>query len=505
LSVVKAGSREWVGLGVLSLACVLYAMDLTVLHLAVPQISADLHPTSSQLLWIMDIYGFFVAGSLITMGNLGDRIGRRKLLLIGAITFAITSALAAFSTTAEMLIISRALLGVSGATLAPSTLSLIRNMFHDDKQRSVAIGVWVSSFSAGAAIGPLVGGVLLEYFWWGSVFLLAIPIMIALLILGPILLPEFKDKTARRLDPISAALSLGAILSIIYGIKQIAQDGLGFEPVIFVVLGLAIGAAFLFRQKRIVDPLVDLALFKVRAFSGSLVTFLLGVFVAFGVFVFISQYLQLVVGLSPLEAGLWMLPWALAFVAGSTITPRLAHRVKPGYIIAVGLMIAGVGIGLLFEIDANTSFWWILVSLVISSLGLAPVFTLAMDLVVGSAPPARAGAASAISETTAELGGALGIAVMGSIGTALYRKELAELIPDGIPQEARLVALDTLGGAVQVSKSLPSDIGNALLGAAHQSFLHGLYLSMIVGVALTMGAAVLVLVMLKGVKISQNH
>lgn len=505
MSVVKAGSREWIGLGVLSLACVLYAMDLTVLHLAVPQISADLHPTSSQLLWIMDIYGFFVAGSLITMGNLGDRIGRRKLLLIGAITFAITSALAAFSTTAEMLIISRALLGVSGATLAPSTLSLIRNMFHDDKQRSVAIGVWVSSFSAGAAIGPLVGGILLEYFWWGSVFLLAIPIMAALLILGPILLPEFKDKTARRLDPISAALSLGAILSIIYGIKQIAQDGLGFEPVIFVVLGLAIGTAFLFRQKRIVDPLVDLALFKVRAFSGSLVTFLLGVFVAFGVFVFISQYLQLVVGLSPLEAGLWMLPWALAFVAGSTITPRLAHRVKPGYIIAVGLIIAGVGIGLLFEIDANTSFWWILTSLVISSLGLAPVFTLAMDLVVGSAPPARAGAASAISETTAEFGGALGIAVMGSIGTALYRKELSGLIPDGIPQEARLIALDTLGGAVQVSKSLPSDIGNALLGAAHQSFLHGLYLSMIVGVALTMGAAVLVLVMLKGVKISQNH
>lgn len=505
MNAAKAGSREWIGLCVLSLACVLYAMDLTVLHLAVPQISADLHPTSSQLLWIMDIYGFFVAGSLITMGNLGDRIGRRKLLLIGAITFAITSALAAFSTTPEMLIISRALLGVSGATLAPSTLSLIRNMFHDDKQRSVAIGVWVSSFSAGAAIGPLVGGVLLEYFWWGSVFLLAIPIMVALLILGPILLPEFKDKTARRLDPISAALSLGAILSIIYGIKQIAQDGLGFEPVIFVVLGLAIGAAFLFRQKRIVDPLVDLALFKVRAFSGSLVTFLLGVFVAFGVFVFISQYLQLVVGLSPLEAGLWMLPWALAFVAGSTITPRLAHRIKPSLIIAVGLMIAGVGIGLLFEIDANTSFWWILVSLVVSSLGLAPVFTLAMDLVVGSAPPARAGAASAISETTAELGGALGIAVMGSIGTALYRKELAELIPDEIPQEARHIALDTLGGAVQVSKSLPSDIGNALLGAAHQAFLHGLYLSMIVGVALTMGAAVLVLVMLKGVKISQNH
>ncbi len=505
MSIVRAGSRQWIGLGVLSLACVLYAMDLTVLHLAVPHISADLHPTSSQLLWIMDIYGFFVAGSLITMGNLGDRIGRRKLLLIGAITFAITSALAAFSTTAEMLIISRALLGVSGATLAPSTLSLIRNMFHDGKQRSIAIGVWVSSFSAGAAIGPLVGGVLLEYFWWGSVFLLAIPVMMILLILGPMILPEFRDKKARRLDPVSAALSLGAILAIIYGVKQIAQDGLGLEPVVFFGLGLAIGFAFLLRQKRIPDPLVDLELFKIRAFSGSLITFLLGVFVAFGAFVFISQYLQLVLGLSPLQAGLWTLPWALAFVAGSTITPRLAHRIRPGIIIAVGLVIAGAGLGLLMQIDTQTSFWLIMTALVVSSLGLAPVFTLATDLVVGSAPPERAGAASAISETTAELGGALGIAILGSIGTALYRKELAESIPAGIPDDARYTAMDTLAGAVQVSKSLPSEIGTILLDAAHQSFLHGLHISIIVGVALTMGAAVLATIILKNVKISQAH
>src|SRR5688572_29392266 len=238
----KAGRREWIGLGVLALACLLYVMDLTVLHLAVPAISADLQPTSAQLLWIIDIYGFLVAGSLITMGTLGDRIGRRRLLMIGAAAFGAVSLLAAFSTSAEMLIVSRALLGIAGATLAPSTLSLIFAMFEDPKQRSVAIGVWISAFSAGGAIGPVLGGVLLESFWWGSVFLLALPVMIALLVLGPIVLPEYKDPDASRLDLRSAAMSLIAVLTIIFGLKQIAQDGIAVVPVATIVAGLVVGA-----------------------------------------------------------------------------------------------------------------------------------------------------------------------------------------------------------------------------------------------------------------------
>ena len=210
-------------------------MDLTVLNLAVPQLSADLKPSSAQLLWIIDIYGFLVAGSLITMGTLGDRIGRRRLLLIGAAAFGVASVLAAFSTSAEMLIATRALLGIAGATLAPSTLSLIRNMFLDPQQRTVAIGVWITSYSVGAAIGPLVGGVLLEYFWWGSVFLIGVPVMVLLLVLGPLLLPEYRDPDAGRLDLVSAALSLAAVLAVIYGLKQIAEDGLGWLPALAIV------------------------------------------------------------------------------------------------------------------------------------------------------------------------------------------------------------------------------------------------------------------------------
>src|ERR687891_1608279 len=248
-TIKQAGRREWIGLAVIALPSLLYSMDLTVLYLALPSLTRDLQPSASQLLWITDIYGFLIAGLLVTMGTLGDRIGRRRVLLIGAAAFGAASVVAAFSTSAEMLIAARAVLGVAGATLAPSTLSLIRNMFLDPRQRTLAIGVWAASFSAGAGIGPLLGGVLLEYFWWGSVFLLAVPVMVLLLVLGPVLLPEFRDPDAGRLDLLSAALSLVAVLAVVYGLKQIAQDGLGWLPAVSIVAGLAVGVAFVRRQK----------------------------------------------------------------------------------------------------------------------------------------------------------------------------------------------------------------------------------------------------------------
>ncbi len=321
IETVRAGRREWIGLAVLTLPAMLLAMDLTLLYLAVPALSADLSPSGSQLLWITDIYGFLIAGSLITMGTLGDRIGRRRLLLIGAAGFALASILAAFSTSAEMLIATRALLGVTGATLMPSTLSLIRNMFHDPSERTTAIGIWATSFSVGGVIGPLMGGLLLQYFWWGSVFLLGVPVMVLLLVIGPLLLPEYRDPTARRFDLVSAALSLVAVLAIIYGIKRLAAgDGLMW-PGLSVCVGLAIGTLFVRRQNILADPLVDLRLFDKPAFSVSVVVNTFMLFAWAGSFLLVAQYLQLVLGLSALEAGLWTLPGMVTSMVGCLIAP----------------------------------------------------------------------------------------------------------------------------------------------------------------------------------------
>jgi MFS transporter, DHA2 family, multidrug resistance protein len=434
VSAPRAGRREWIWLGVLVFPTLLVSMDLTVLHLAVPELSADLQPSASQLLWIVDIYGFLIAGSLITMGTLGDRIGRCRLLLTGAAAFGIASTLAALSTSAEMLIATRALLGVAAASLMPSTLALIRNMFVDSKQRAVAIAVWAATFSAGTAIGPVLGGVLLNQFWWGSVFLLAVPVTIVLLVAGPVLLPEFKDPDAGRLDLTSAALSLAAVLTVIYGLKQIAEHGVGWPAALAIVAGAALGFVFLVRQRALRHPLIDLGLFRIPAFSASLSAETLALFAWVGTFLFLAQYLQLVVGLSPLQAGLWMLPATGGSILGSMLAPVLARSVRPGYVMGAGLLVAAAGFAILTQIDVASGLTTFVVGSVVASLGIAPTVALGTDMIVGAAPPEQAGAASAISETGTELGLALGVAIIGSVGAATYRKRDHRRHPGRHPQ-----------------------------------------------------------------------
>jgi DHA2 family multidrug resistance protein-like MFS transporter len=497
---VRAGRREWIGLATLALACLVYVMDLTVLHLAVPAISEDLQPSSAQLLWIIDIYGFMVAGFLVTMGTLGDRIGRRRLLLIGAAAFGLISILAAFSTSAEMLILSRALLGIAGATLAPSTLSLIFSMFTDPGQRSRAIAIWISAFSAGSAIGPIVGGLLLEQFWWGSVFLIAMPVMALLLVLGPIVLPEYKDPDAGRLDLASAALSLVAVLGVIFGLKQIAQDGLGPVPLATIAIGLASGVLFVRRQFRLADPMLDLRLFRVPTFLSSLAINFLTIFVAVGYFLFVAQYLQLVLGLSPLEAGLWSVPSAIGFIVGSNAAPRIVRYVRPAWLMGAGLALAAVGMGILTQVGVHDGLAIVVAASVIISLGLAPVFGLTTELIVGSAPPEQAGAASGISETGIELGGALGISILGSIGVVIYRREITTELPSGVPGGIVDVARDTLGGAVGAAAQLPGELGASLLAVARGAFVDGMQVAAAICAVLAVGVAILAVTTLRGVR-----
>ncbi len=487
----RAGRREWIGLAVLMLPTLLIAMDISVLHLAVPSLSADLQPSSSQLLWITDIYGFMIAGSLITMGTLGDRIGRRRLLLGGAVAFGIASILAAFSPTAELLIVSRALLGIAGATLMPSTMSLIRNMFYDPHQRTVAIGIWVSGFSVGSSIGPLIGGILLEYFWWGSVFLIGVPVMGVLLFTGPLLLPEYKDPNPDRFDIFSAVLSLLAVLIVIYGLKQIAENGVYPLAIGWVVVGLVIGVVFVYRQHKLTNPLIDLQLFRRPEFSASLATYTLGIFFAFGIFLFIAQYLQLVLGLSPLQAGLWSVPGAIAFVIGSNLAPKIVRHVRPAYVVAGGLLIAAFGFGLLTQVG-NNSLALVVIGNSLTSVGFGFTFTLTVDLVLGAAPPTRAGAASALAETGAEFGGALGLAILGSLGTAIYRSQVVTAIPSSLSSDRVESILDTLGSATLVTEQLSDSVGTPLLLSAQEAFAEALRINAGLGLIGFIGLALVV-------------
>ncbi len=491
----KAGRREWIGLAVIALPCLLYAMDLTVLNLAIPAITADLQPTAAQMLWIVDIYGFLVAGSLITMGTLGDRIGRRRLLMIGAGAFGAASVLAALSTSAEMLIAARALLGVAGATLAPSTLSLIRNMFHDPQQRTVAIGVWIASFSAGGAIGPLLGGVVLVWFSWHAVFLLAVPVMVLLLVLAPLLLPEYRDPNPGRLDPLSAAMSMGAVLCVIYGMKHIAEQGPSWLAFGAIAVGVVLTLLFLRRQRRLADPLVDLSLFARPGFSAALAINILGFFAMFASFLYIAQYLQLVLGMDPLTAGLWTLPSSLGFIAGSFIVPMLVERLGRVRLMAGGLALSATGFVLLGFAGVD-SLGLVVLGSVVFAIGLSPVVALTTDLVVSSAPPERAGSASSLSETSSELGGALGIAVLGSIA-AVYRGAMVHAVPDGAAPAAAQAARATIGGAMAMAQTLPGSGAAALLDAARGAYVQGMQVSASLSAAIMLGTAVLAFILLR--------
>jgi DHA2 family multidrug resistance protein-like MFS transporter len=496
VGVPRAGRREWLGLAVLALPTLMVALDLFVMLLAVPHLSAALHASSTQQLWILDIYGFMVAGFLLTMGTLGDRIGRRRLLLVGAATFGAASILAAWSTSPEMLIAARALLGIAGATLSPSTLSLIITLFRGPRQQASAVGIWAGCFVVGAIVGPIVGGVLLEHFWWGSVFLLGVPAMVLLLLVGPGLLPEFRNPQAGRLDPASVALSLGAILPIVYGLKELTRGGWRPLPAATIVVGLAVGWRFLRRQQMLAaaggDPLLDLRLFTNHPFSTTLGSLLANSTLAGGTMAFIAQHFQLVEGLSPLRAGLALVPGMLAAIASFQLAPMLARRVRPAVLFSGGLSVSVTGLLLLTQSNATSGPLLLMAGFALVSFGGGPLVALGTNLVVSSAPPEHAGSAAGVAQTANEFGYALGIATLGSVGVAVYHTQIADTIPTGLPTAVAAAAAESIAGATAAAHALPDQLATALLAVARDAFTSGLHVVAAVSAVLLAGIALLI-------------
>ncbi|MFG3256495.1 MFS transporter [Streptomyces sp. NPDC048172] len=489
---------RWLALAVLVLAVLLVGIDATVLGLAAPFLSEDLRPSSTQLLWIGDVYSFVIAGMLVSMGSLGDRIGRKKLLLTGSVAFGAISVLTAYAHSSEAMIVWRALMGVAGATLMPSTLALIRNLFHDPRERSLAVGIWGSMAAAGAAVGPVVGGFLLEHFWWGSVFLINLPVMAVLVVVGIKLLPESKNPAPGPWDLPSVALSMVGIIAVVYAVKEGAAYGFRWDVAVAAAVGLTALWSFVRRQLRLPHPLLDMRLFAHRGFTGAVIADLLTILGLSGLVFFLSQFLQMVQSRSPFEAGLAELPAALGSVTAGLLAGWAARRTSVRGAVAGGLAAVGLALGACVWLQATTGYLLLGSVLLVVGVGAGLAFTVTADVILSSVPKEQAGAASAVSETAYELGAALGIALLGSVVTGVYRSFTT---PPGVPESAADQARHSLGEAVETAHHVPGPAGERLLTAAQDTFTEGLRLGAGVGAVILLSASVLAWYLLRGQKL----
>ena len=482
-------TRRWTTLAVCCLAALLLAVDATVLTLAVPSLTRALRPSANQILWIADVYGFVLGGLLVTMGNLGDRIGRRRLLLLGVALFGLASAATAFAPSPAWLIAARAALGLAGATIMPSTLSILRNAFTDAGERTTAIALWSSTSVAGFALGPVVGGLLLGHFWWGSVFLINVPVCAAVLAAGLLVLPESRAPQPRPLDAPSVALSVVGMVAAIYSVKEAARSG-PLHPAVAVtaLLGLGGSAAFVLRQRRLAEPLIDLRLFRRPAYGVAVSAALVAMFVTAALSLVFAQYFQLVLGWSQLRSGLAGLPGALAAVlGGGAAAPAVAawgHR----RVVPLGLALMGLGCLLYLPVGVTADYPLVLLPMAVFGSGAGMSVAVTNHTVVEAFPPGRAGAAAAVSETAFEVGAALGIALIGSVQGAVYRARL--VLPGGLTDDQAARLRESLAGGL----AGPTAASARALAAARQSFVDGVHVAALscAAVALLPAAAALV-------------
>ncbi|WP_024332579.1 MFS transporter [Gordonia hirsuta] len=478
-----ASRRTWLGLVVLTLPVILVSMDFSVLYLAMPTIARALHPSATQELWILDVYGFLIAGLLITMGNLGDRIGRRAILLTGAGVFGLASVTAAFAPSAGLLIAARALMGVGGATLMPASLSLIANMFPRDAERARAIGIWTAGFAGGAALGPVIGGLLLHHFWWGVVFLINVPVLALLFVAAPFVLPEFRVRAAHPFDLLGVALSLLGLLPLVYAVKDAAAEGISVRSTLLAGFGAVLLAAFLMQQRRARAPLVNLRLFASATFSACIAIALVGMMAQGGMAYLTNVFLQSVQRYDVLSAALAGLPMAVTIAAFSIGASRIAARIGVRRALAYSLLLAAAGNLGILSLDVTSDLWIFLVLTAVTGIGYGIQFALVTDVVIGSVPPEHSGAASGISETSFELGTAMGLALLGSLATAVFRSR----------GDGRFA--DSLGETLDRAGDL-GPAGEQLALAAREAFVTGMHAAAAVGgVALILLSAVVAYVM----------
>ncbi|MFD4526433.1 MFS transporter [Streptomyces sp. NPDC058470] len=482
------GANRWVVLVVLCVSLLLVALDATVLHVAVPAVTEDLKPGGIELLWIVDVYPLVCASLLILFGTLGDRVGRRRILLLGYALFGVASGLAALADSAQVLIGARALLGVGGAMIMPATLSILRQVFPDRRERALAIGIWSAVAAVGAAIGPLLGGFLLEHFWWGSVFLVNIPLMLVSLPIGRLLLPESKGDGKGPWDVVGALMGAAALFGLVLGVKQLGGGEFSAFTLVTLLAGGALMVAFVRRQRRREHPLVDLRMFSRPAFTTSICCIVLAMLALVGLELIAAQYLQLVLGLSPLETGLRLLPLTVAAMAAGLGGAKILRRFGPRTMVCSGFCITAAAVIMLTPMGGHDNTGLLLSGFMLLGFGLEMTLFGAYESMLSEAPPAQAGGAAAIGETSYQLGAGIGIALLGSVMNAAYTPRLSSV--PGVPASDSKAAGHSLGEAYEVAARLGGHPGAALRHAARDSFVHGLHVTLLVSAGLLLlGAA----------------